>query len=137
VQGNSNNAEQHRVRRFATPYGPPYTPASADAQRGLVGWFMGANLTDQFEFLMNTWISTGGFRPGNDASPNASGVDPLFGPQKEDVAQGDFEFDYLGSSGTYQSLPGLQRFIRTDGGLYAFLPSLTALRTLSAPQEGK
>jgi hypothetical protein len=132
VQGNINNAVQHRIRRFATPYGPPYTPASADAQRGLVGWFMGANLTDQFEFLMNTWISTSGFRPGNDASPNASGVDPLFGPQKEDVFHGDFEFDYLGGSGTYQKCPGLQRFIRTDGGLYAFLPSLTALRTLSA-----
>ena len=135
VQGNDNpsfpNAQQHRVRRFATPYGPPYTPASADAQRGLVGWFMGANLTDQFEFVMQTWISTGGFRPGNDASPNASGVDPLFGPQKEDVVKGDFEFDDLDGSGTYHVQPGLQRFIRTDGGLYAFLPSLTALRTLA------
>lgn len=137
VLGNVDNAELHRVRRFATPYGPPYTLATADAQRGLVGWFMGANLIDQFEFVMKTWISDGGFRSGNDASPNGSGVDPLFGPHKEDVVEGDFEFAYRYRDGPepYQVVPGLQRFVRTDGGLYAFLPSLTALRTLSAAKS--
>jgi len=139
VQGNNNptfpDAEQHRIRRFATPYGPPYTPESAGAQRGLVGWFMCASLVQQFEFVMNTWITApgGGFRTV-DASPNTSGVDPLFGPQPPsiDPVDGDFDFDYLAGA-SYDTVPGLTRFIRTDGGLYAFIPSLTAIRQLSTP----
>jgi deferrochelatase/peroxidase EfeB len=139
VQGNNNpsypDAEQHRIRRFATPYGPPYTPESAGAQRGLVGWFMCASLVQQFEFVMNTWITVpgGGFR-NVDVSPNTSGVDPLFGPQPRsiDPVDGDFDLDYL-AGGSYDTVPGLTRFIRTDGGLYGFLPSLTAIRQLSTP----
>jgi len=136
VRGNDNPlyplAQRHRVRRFATPYGPPYMPATADAQRGLVGWFMGADLSQQFEFVMKNWIANGGFRPGNDLSPNDSGLDPLFGPHPDDEIAAHKEFDYLDGSGSYRRVPGLQRFVRTDGGLYAFFPSLSALRQLSA-----
>jgi hypothetical protein len=119
VQGNNNlaypEAEQRRIRRFATPFGPPYTPESAGAQRGLVGWFIGASLVQQFEFLVGTWITApgGGFRTV-DASPNLSGVDPLFGPQADDPVATDFDFDYLAGAG-YDTVPGLTRFIRTDG----------------------
>ncbi|HEY0781096.1 MAG TPA: hypothetical protein VGE98_01475, partial [Thermoanaerobaculia bacterium] len=140
VLGNDNcdfpQAERNRVMRRATAYGPPYTGDSdAAVQRGLVGLFIGANLTAQFEFIMNTWISGGSFRLP-DASPNQSGIDPLFGPQPEPPPPAAHtDFAYLpASSSTYRTLPGLQRFVRTDGGLYVFLPSVCALGWLMAGQ---
>ena len=136
VIGNSTDddkpayAEQHRVRRFATPYGPPYTPETRDERRGLVGLFMGANLTEQFEFLMQTWIGANDFR-FPDASPNSSGIDPLFGPNKDEAV----EFEYLSSTPPdYVTVSPMERFIVTKGGLYVFLPSITALHYLAQGQ---
>lgn len=123
--GSPAYAQQHRVRRFATPYGTPYSPVTADNARGLVGFFMGANLGDQFEFLMSAWLQSGNFR-WPDASPNDSGTDPLFGP---DVGSSP-DFDYLGSSG-YVTVTPLERFIVTKAGLYVFFPSIEALQWLS------
>jgi hypothetical protein len=127
-------AQTHRVMRRAFAYGPQFA-ADPAAQRGLAGLFMGANLTDQFEFVMQTWMSMGGFR-SPDLSPNASGCDPLFGPQKDTAGLTDF--DCLPDSATlpptsagYQTTPGLDRFVRTDGSLYVFLPSVHALRQMA------
>lgn len=122
-------AVQHRIRRFATPYGPEYTPGTAGTPRGLVGHFMGANLAEQFEFLMSTWINTGYFRQP-DASPNGSGVDPLFGPQ----AGEDADFSRLGRAGDYETTSPMTRFIVTKGGLYVFLPSIAALEAIATGQ---
>lgn len=119
-------AAQHRIRRFATPYGPEYTPGTADTPRGLVGHFMGANLAEQFEFLMSTWINAGYFRQP-DASPNGSGVDPLFGPQPGENA----DFYRLDASGSYETSTPMTRFIVTRGGLYVFLPSVAALEAIA------
>jgi deferrochelatase/peroxidase EfeB len=128
VAFNNDYAQIHRVRRFATPFGPPYTPETGDAYRGLVGLFMGADLVNQFEFIMQTWIGQGSFR-SPDLSPNHSGVDAFFGPQAQPPpSAGDASFDYLSSDGsTWEERPGLTRFIRTDGGLYVFLPGISAL----------
>lgn len=132
VSFNTDNAALHRVRRFARSYGPAYTPETADAQRGLVGLFMGANLGGQFEFIMQTWIGQGGFRPGNDHSPNQSGVDPFFGPQANDQNPYDRQFDYCTTApAIYETVTGMESFIRTDGGLYVFLPGLAALGAIS------
>lgn len=90
VIGNSDLASSHRVLRRARPYGPPYNPkdpASADQDRGLVGLFIGADLSAQFEFLMNSWITNGHFST-NDNSPNSSGYDPLFGAPPDAVPPG-------------------------------------------------
>jgi deferrochelatase/peroxidase EfeB len=133
VKFNTDLAQNHRVRRFATPYGPAYTPETADAPRGLVGLFMGASLGDQFEFLMNSWMEAGSFR-FPDASPNNSGVDPVFGTHASDGTSGDFEFAYNEPDPAQPGVPNyvtvpdsMQRFIVTKGGLYVFLPSITAL----------
>jgi Dyp-type peroxidase family len=127
------SADAHRVMRRAFAYGPEFS-SDPSAQRGLAGLFMGAVLTDQFEFVMQTWMSTGGFR-SPDLSPNASGCDPLFGPQPGNP--GLTAFDALPDSATlpptsadYQSTPGLDRFVRTDGSLYVFLPSVHALTAM-------
>ncbi len=129
VTGNTNLAEIHRVMRRAFAYGPPYAD-DPQAQRGLAGLFMGASLIDQFEFVMGTWIFQGSFRTP-DLSPNSSGIDPLFGTDSPFQSKA---FDYLPTNtplppaqGSYVTANGLKRFVRTDGGLYVFLPSITAL----------
>jgi deferrochelatase/peroxidase EfeB len=134
VHANTQNAQTHRVMRRAFAYGPPFASDQA-AQRGLAGLFMGVDLNEQFEFLMQTWMSQGGFRTP-DVSPNASGCDPLFGPQPGNP--GLTAFDYLPDSAAlpptsaeYQSTPGLDRFVRTDGSLYVFLPSMSALKMMA------
>jgi deferrochelatase/peroxidase EfeB len=109
VRGNefypAPSSQQRRIIRRAGPYGPDYSESTRDAQRGLVGLFIGAKLREQFEFVMNTWVGQGGFRNGLPAD-----VDPLFAP------------DALGS---------LHSFIRTDGALYVFLPGIAGLAQIA------
>ncbi|HEV7472677.1 MAG TPA: hypothetical protein VGN90_01440 [Pyrinomonadaceae bacterium] len=156
VIGNGDMASLHRVLRRARPYGPQYDPkkpASAKQDRGLVGLFIGADLSAQFEFLMNSWITNGHFST-NDNSPNGSGYDPLFGPPPEAESPETTEFAYCkpgqdpqnpapGDSSNYQILPPnpstsgvvqrkLTQLITIRGGLYVFLPSITALGFLAA-----
>ena len=125
-QGNPLYAELHRIRRFATSYGPPYTRETRDEQRGLVGLFMGANLTDQFEFIMQTWFNNGGFRQ-IDYSPNQSGVDPFLAAEDSNQYFAYCTDNCGSASATYPKVPNLTSFIRTDGGLYLFLPGFAGL----------
>jgi deferrochelatase/peroxidase EfeB len=129
-------AAQHRILRRARPYGPSYDsakPGSGSQQRGLIGLFLGADLSNQFEFLMQTWITQGGFSP-NDASPNDGGYDPLFGPPPAAQSDNTTELAYCpGSPGdpsntsAYTVLPGLPQLVVTVGALYVFLPGIPAL----------
>lgn len=130
---NLDMAQTHRVMRRAFAYGPEFA-ADPEAQRGLAGLFMGADLKEQFEFVMQTWMSMSGPR-SPDLSPNSSGCDPLFGPQADNPGlPGLVDFECLPDSAAlpptaseYQTTPGLDRFVRTDGALYVFLPSVHAL----------
>jgi deferrochelatase/peroxidase EfeB len=148
VRGNPDMASFNRVMRRANAYGPKYVRASgvADETRGLVGYFIGANLAAQFEFLFQQWV----YQPppdANDTSPNAGGVDPLFGPNDPNAfVSPNFYYNTLqpGGATAYVDVTGavvppngdpqgppMTQFVRTDGGLYVFFPSITALGLLS------
>lgn len=130
VTANNDNAQTHRIVRRASPYGPVYDPSEKEGvQRGLVGLFIGAVLDFQFRFVTRTWFDLGGFR-NPDASPNLSGIDPLFGPQVADTNPADSIFAY-NDKGTYKEIRKLTRLIRTDGSLYLFLPGIQGLKSLS------
>lgn len=125
--------QARRILRRATPYGPPYVAGEPDGvQRGLIGLFIGAKLTDQFQFIMGQWMERGSFRIP-DASPNLSGIDPLFGPQLSNAgpANSTLEFRSEKDDGTYEKMVGLTRFIRTDGSMYLFLPGIKGLEWIS------
>jgi deferrochelatase/peroxidase EfeB len=132
--GGAANAVQHRVLRRARPYGPPYVqPDQAD--RGLVGYFIGALLSQQFSFVMSQWITGQGFDQ-YDFSPDGVAYDPLFGPPPTASNTGPFEYCMDNSDPTDQSnyalVPAaspnnLPQLVVTKGSLYVFFPSITAL----------
>lgn len=142
VIGNSGDgnamAVQHRVLRRAQPFGPPYA-AGDQENRGLVGYFIGAVLSQQFEFIMGSWITHGGFA-GNDHSPNSGGFDALFGPPPPPPQQspGAGLFYYCEDAGDpsnpadYTKVDGVTQIVTTQGGLYVFFPSLTALGLMAS-----
>ncbi|WP_448700795.1 hypothetical protein ACFGVR_02000 [Mucilaginibacter sp. AW1-3] len=138
-------AVKHRILRRASPYGPPYKPTepkTPQIQRGLVGLFIGAVMDFQFRFIMHSWLEAGSFR-NPDNSPNSSGVDPLFGPRTDDTYPPDLQFAFAEPNTSqvaqapveYHTVPqNMQRYVRTDGSLYVFMPGITGLKWIS---EGK
>lgn len=114
-------AERRRIIRRGIPFGAPFDPSSGrgegvDAERGLVFAAFMASIENQFEFLQATWANNADF-------PDAAvGSDPVIGTnspvtlvrEKEPPAQLSFD-----------------RFVRTEGALYAFAPSISTLRALA------
>ncbi|MFN2606630.1 MAG: Dyp-type peroxidase [Acidimicrobiales bacterium] len=130
----------HRIIRRAMPYGPPFDPGSADDhERGLVGWFINADIGNQFEFLMSQWVNTDTFvmsvsgPAGANPAKNVSGHDLLAGAT--DAGSSSFT---LSSPATSEAgwanttLTGFPGFVTTRGGAYGYLPSITAIRYLAA-----
>lgn len=133
----------HRIVRRAMPYGPAYDPQSPDDRpRGLVGFFINANIQNQFEFLSSQWNNTSDFvksatGPGGSIDGNAvfniSGQDVFLGVN--DPADSSFTLPGLGKNGTGNTtLTGFDRTITTRGGVYCFFPSISGLRYLASLQ---
>jgi deferrochelatase/peroxidase EfeB len=141
------DSTHHRIVRRAMPYGPAYDPAHADpapVARGLIGYFINASLSNQFEFLTGQWNLLSSFvksakAPCGSGTGNAvfnvSGQDVFLGvndPDPGSTNASGFTLAACGASGsTNQELTGYSRLIITRGGAYCFLPSITGLRYLS------
>jgi Dyp-type peroxidase family len=116
--------DSHRIIRRGIPFGDPFDPAlgkdhGPDTERGLVFACYQASIQDQFSFLQASWASNENF-----PSPNA-GPDPVIGPP------GSCPFvNAQGSSSTI----AVNRFVRVEGAVYAFTPSIPALAALVAGQ---
>ena len=135
------DATHHRIVRRAMPYGPAYDPARPDpAPRGLIGYFINASISNQFEFLSSQWNLESAFvkaasGPGGPDAGNAyfniSGQDLFLGVN--DPAASSFTLAALGARGKNNKvLKGFPRLIATRGGAYCFLPSIRGLRYLAA-----
>ena len=131
----------HRLLRRGRAYGPgnagtavdddhairvaPGNSAPPHRGTGLHFVCLVASLTRQFEFVQHTWLS----------NPNFNGLyddtDPLAGSR-----------DGRGATFTVPAHPvrrryrGLPQFVRTRGGAYFFLPSISALRYLEQLPAG-
>jgi Dyp-type peroxidase family len=137
----STEAVNHRIVRRAMPYGPAYDPAHPDdTPRGLIGYFINASISNQFEFLQGQWDRTpnfvvsasgpGGSDAGN-AAFNITGEDVFLGVN--DPSGSSFTLPALGRMGkNNKKITGFPRTITTRGGAYCFLPSITGLRYLAA-----
>ncbi len=113
-----------RLVRRGMSYGPEFDPANPDtAERGLLGNFIGANYGAQFEAVVCDWLNLGL------QDPEITGTnDPMLGANVPETSA----FDLTLSDGGHIALRGFPRFVTTRGGAYTFLPSLTAIRYLSA-----
>ncbi len=141
----------HRIVRRAMPYGPAYDPAHPDptpVARGLIGYFINASISNQFEFLTGQWNLLSSFVKSvwapcgsgmGNAVPNVSGQDVFLGvndPQPGTNASG-FTLAACGPSGKANKvLTGYSRLIITRGSAYCFLPSIKGLRYLSRLPAG-
>ena len=125
VQRVANNSR--RLVRRGMPYGPPYDPEKPDAtdtpERGLLGNFIGASLGAQFEAMCCDWVNVGLQDPRITGSN-----DPLIGANDPETGW----FDLVLKSGATFRLRRLPRFVRTRGGAYTFLPSISAIRYLAS-----
>jgi Dyp-type peroxidase family len=118
--------EIHRIVRRGMPYGPPYDPNSPDdgIERGLLGMFICTLLDLQFEFVMAEWVNKSNF--SGFLLPNSK--DPLLGNNSPESSK--FEIP-LPDQEKSLKLSGFQQFIKTRGGAYCFLPSITALKYIA------
>jgi Dyp-type peroxidase family len=135
------DSTHHRIVRRAMPYGPAYDPAKPDSiPRGLIGYFINASISNQFEFITEQWnldskfvkaaTGPGGKEAGN-AFFNISGEDVFLGVN--DPADSSFTLAALGAKGKNNTvITGFSRTITTRGGAYVFLPSISGLRYLAA-----
>lgn len=117
-----DNGASHRMLRRGTTFGPPFDEG-ADAERGLLFNGFVASIEHQFEFVMRNWASSADSLPAEVG--DADGPDPLIGTavprctlHQANRADVDIEFG---------------QFVRTTAAVYAFAPSVSALRRLGAP----
>ncbi len=112
-----------RLVRRGMSYGPDFDPKLPDdAERGLLGNFIGASLGAQFEAVMYDWINLGLQDPDITGSN-----DPLLGANEPETSW----FDLRLRNGGHIRLRGFPRFVWARGGAYTFLPSLPAITYLS------
>ena len=118
------DSQGRRIMRRAMPYGPQWKPGDPpdNQERGLVGHFIGASLLLQFETIMGEWINTGLTEPGISGTNDA-----MLGPDRDHM-----RLDVPKADGSTTSVTGFGPFVRTRAGIYAFLPSLTALRWIGS-----
>jgi hypothetical protein len=116
------------ILRRGMPYGPLYDPkggADNKKPRGLLGLFFCASLEHQFEHLVGQWANDTPMGPNN----RGNARDPLIG--QNDPARHVYDIP-LSDTATL-ALRGLEPFVTTKGTLYAFFPSLSAIKRLTDP----
>lgn len=123
VQRNSNHTR--RIIRRGTPYGPELDRSDGavddGVERGLLGNFICASLSAQFEALQYDWLNLGM------QDPRITGKnDVLLGANDADYSS--FEFPVGEDTVTLRGFP---RFVTVRGGAYTFLPSIGALRRIA------
>jgi deferrochelatase/peroxidase EfeB len=123
----------HRILRRGRKYGTTLEPEEAIGNRNADGdergiHFIGlvANISRQFEFVQNAWMSGAKF------AGFAGESDPLLGhraPIPGCPASDGFSIPQ--PNGVNRRVTGLPQFVTVRGGAYFFLPSIRALRYLS------
>nr|WP_042189989.1 Dyp-type peroxidase [Kibdelosporangium sp. MJ126-NF4]CEL19024.1 Peroxidase [Kibdelosporangium sp. MJ126-NF4]CTQ95174.1 Peroxidase (EC 1.11.1.7) [Kibdelosporangium sp. MJ126-NF4] len=122
IGGDFTPADTRRIIRRGIPYGQPFDPAAGaghgpDADRGLVFIAYMSDLAIQFEFLQQAWINNADFLQ------TGTGNDPVIGKDTDVNLK-------LDTKPEGKKLHFAQ-FVRTEGTVYAFAPSLSTLRALA------
>jgi len=123
--GGSNNT--HRLIRRGMPYGPAYdsTQPYDGVERGLLGYFINANIENQYEFVLSQWVNDSEFAGAVRLNPKSK--DPLIGNQ--DPTESVFVIPQANDAPI--KITGLTSFISTKAAAYCFLPSITAIKFIA------
>jgi Dyp-type peroxidase family len=129
----------HKLLRRGVPFGPRFDPERPeDIERGLLFNAYMASIEDQFEFLQRRWANDPEFptstlsrfqQPAGKAG-SVAGLDPVVGDDAT-VARRRF------GKRVSRNIPpaALGGFVTTTGAVYAFAPSIGALRQLAAETQ--
>jgi Dyp-type peroxidase family len=116
-----------RIIRRGIPFGPPFDvsqPAAeggGDIPRGLVFVCYQSDLVAQFEFLLSAWVDSDDFPI---REPKV-GRDCVIGRD----STVSFPAERLGATACVPL--DMKQFVRTEGSVYAFAPSLSSLKALA------
>lgn len=132
--------DRRRIMRRGSPYGHPFDPASEgpggpDSPRGLMFVSYQIDLVEQFEFIQKSWVDDPGFPPNRKTPPGPDAMigadpDPKIepGPDPKIRNAGTVSWNQDGAKPVPLSF---QQFVRTEGAVYAFAPSVSTLKALS------
>ena len=101
-------------------------------ERGMLFHFINANIENQYEFVLRTWVNDSEFAGGVRLDPRST--DPLIGTQ--DPAESIFVIPQADGSPPIK-VTGLSSFVTTKAAAYVFLPSITAIRLIANVGEGR
>jgi deferrochelatase/peroxidase EfeB len=124
---------RHRIIRRGRSYGPPVAAsmdprdiigkAPDDQERGLHFICFNTQIARQFEFIQHTWVN----------SPKFDGLyeddDPWTG-DRGDAGQPPGGTFTIQQDPVRMRVSGLPRFVTTRGGMYFFMPGITAFKYL-------
>ncbi|MEO1493802.1 MAG: hypothetical protein AAFV19_16740 [Pseudomonadota bacterium] len=111
-----------RIIRRGFSYGPPYTPQTRDAERGLFFTCFNASIAEQFE-VVQRWISG-----GNITKIYSKHDDPLMGLPEP----GEKRFFRFQHNGKTENLPLPDApLVKLEWGIYLFTPSVAAIKALA------
>jgi Dyp-type peroxidase family len=116
----STLSARRRIIRRGMPYGPWWSEAPDQTERGLLFLACNVRITEQFEFIQKQWLNDASpFGLGNAPDP-ASGLWPPGSPRPLVV-----------TGRRPEVRADLRSFVTTKGGEYFFVPSVPGLRTLA------
>ena len=132
IPGGSNNS--HRLIRRGLPYGPTYDPSKPHdgIDRGMLFYFINANIENQYEFVLRRWVNDGEFAGAVRLDPRSK--DPLIGAQ--DPAESIFVMPQADGRPPIE-VTGLSSFVTTKAAAYVFLPSITAMRFIASLDDAR
>lgn len=126
-----------RIMRRGIPYGLPFDPSASalngpDAPRGLVFVCYQADLYRQFEFIQRDWMNDETF-PKPNPNTHHEEVEPGRHPAGADpVAGEETVVSWERPNGDGEPVPlKFSQFVRTEGAVYAFLPSISVIDQLA------
>ena len=137
-QGSDTDTLRRRILRRGIPFGDPFDHGDAGSARGLLFVSYQTSITDQFQFLVSSWMNTTD-KPQEDEK--GDGHDMLVGQNptrnQERVRTARLRIPAGGARSYPFSTGEGEQWVFASGGGYFFAPSLSALTGVIATGESR